>query len=94
MTSETETVDPGPALVSRYSKLLDVLHQEYPGLISGKRLMERIGLSWRTDPVCSFASLCSDVIAVNRSIRPIGWTVVRTGATPNHSYMLSPFGAG
>jgi hypothetical protein len=62
--------------------------------LSAKALMNRAGLSWRTDPVSSFASLCISVSKLNRMLVRSQRQILRTGGTPDDFYLLSPIGDG
>ncbi len=78
----------------RESLMFQALHDAYPKPIDAKQLMNRAGLSWRTDPVRSFTLLCISFSKLNRELLGTGWQAIRTGGTPDDHYTLQSQSSG
>lgn len=74
----------------RGGRIIRTLCAIYPNSISAKQLMIRSGLSFHTDPVGSFISLCNLRIRIARIVGRHGLQLVRTGGTPDDHYRLEP----
>ncbi|NTJ46876.1 hypothetical protein G6K93_07590 [Agrobacterium rhizogenes] len=74
--------------------VLDVLNEAYPFWVSGKFLMETVGLLPGADPVSPFVAFLNFIIRINAFLASFGWQAVRTGGTVDDHYRLSPIGAG
>lgn len=84
-------MSPEPSLESRIFK---ALRDEYPSSLSAAQLMNRSGLSWRSDPVRSFTLLCISFSKLNRELLGTGWQAIRTGGTPDDHYTLQSQSSG
>lgn len=76
----------------RASVSLEALCAVYPGSLSAKQLMNKAGLSWQTNSVSSFVSLCNQFIKINQVLKDHGWQALRSDGTPSGNYWLSPLG--
>jgi hypothetical protein len=77
---------------TREAMITKALRDEYPNKLSAMQIMNRAGLSWRTDPARSFTLLCISFSSVRRSLSGSGWQAMRSGGTPDDHYWLSKDG--
>lgn len=79
---------------SRETLITKALCDEFPNKLSAAQLMNRAGLSWRTDPARSFTLLCISFSSVRHSLSGSGWQAMRSGGTPDDNYWLQSVDRG
>lgn len=75
-------------------RIVQSLIAAYPNGISAKNLMIRAGLGYHNDPFSAFVKLCCARAFVQPKLERVGWTIDRTGGTPDHGYRLCQLPAG